>query len=454
MTDHQPEVVATADLTPESPKPIHLSSPVLIPTLQDQADILSSMEPLSFTDAVGVAPSAVDVSQPSNGAAGSVPPAAPVNGSLAAADGSDGSHDMTGHHAGHEAQTAPDATGDHADEYAKAFDSPPPADQDAFHDDESKPADTSEAYDPAKALSALDGTSTTAPELSPAHAAASAEEAATSSVPEPVAAVVTSRSDPATQPAQIPVHESTVVSAAAPSAESAKPDDGIDIQALVDKITAASETIQTSPVAPEDGPGPEAPPNPQTSLPPKPPASQQPTPADLRAEELRRFQPNVPAAPNVPNVPATMSYSYPAPAAAPDATAAPYTAPPHIHANPAGSLPVAPSYGAPQMPAADASQRYDDFLKEERKYVSEAKWDRFPEGSRLFIGESLRPSLTFVCAVYSREHHVHDHGGGCPVGIPRQVRLTAWQAIYLVRESPRRRYSTSSLVMDGWPRSP
>ena len=37
----------------------------------------------------------------------------------------------------------------------------------------------------------------------------------------------------------------------------------------------------------------------------------------------------------------------------------------------------------------------ENFLQEERKYVSEAKWDRFPEGSRLLIGRSLpEPTAT------------------------------------------------------------
>lgn len=46
-----------------------------------------------------------------------------------------------------------------------------------------------------------------------------------------------------------------------------------------------------------------------------------------------------------------------------------------------GSLPLE------QTPSTDhADQQWEIFLQEERKYVSEAKWDRFPEGSRIFIG--------------------------------------------------------------------
>lgn len=38
---------------------------------------------------------------------------------------------------------------------------------------------------------------------------------------------------------------------------------------------------------------------------------------------------------------------------------------------------------------------YDEFLADERMYVSEGLWDRFPAGSRLFIGEH-EVTLKFV----------------------------------------------------------
>ncbi len=43
MTEKSPEVLPTADLTPISPLPLHLSSPIVIPALQDQADTLCTM---------------------------------------------------------------------------------------------------------------------------------------------------------------------------------------------------------------------------------------------------------------------------------------------------------------------------------------------------------------------------------------------------------------------------
>lgn len=34
----------------------------------------------------------------------------------------------------------------------------------------------------------------------------------------------------------------------------------------------------------------------------------------------------------------------------------------------------------------DIQRKYDHFMEEERRYVNEAKWDQFPQGSRLFVG--------------------------------------------------------------------
>jgi hypothetical protein len=35
----------------------------------------------------------------------------------------------------------------------------------------------------------------------------------------------------------------------------------------------------------------------------------------------------------------------------------------------------------------DYQRKWDQFIADERQYMSEAKWDRFPEGSRIFIGK-------------------------------------------------------------------
>jgi hypothetical protein len=43
---------------------------------------------------------------------------------------------------------------------------------------------------------------------------------------------------------------------------------------------------------------------------------------------------------------------------------------------------------------ADVQRKYDFFLEEERKYVNEARWDQFPAGSRLFVGNLSSEKVT------------------------------------------------------------
>ncbi|KAK8035726.1 hypothetical protein PG991_001799 [Apiospora marii] len=188
----------------------------------------------------------------------------------------------------------------------------------------------------------------------------------------------------------------------------------IDIQALVDNITAraaASDANQaSSPPKPDDS---QTVANPQhlqaqastqaSSLPPRPPVSQQPTSASLHAEEVKRFpHANVPAAFPVPPS-AGMSYPY--------GTDVSYPPPPTMNSTTHPPMPIAQYSQAPGLPnnihvsePQPPQQTYDIFLQEERKYVSEAKWDRFPEGSRLFIGNlsSERVSKREVFDIFSR----------------------------------------------------
>ena len=48
--------------------------------------------------------------------------------------------------------------------------------------------------------------------------------------------------------------------------------------------------------------------------------------------------------------------------------------------------PVAPEINAPSPFGADRDKAYQEFLREEAVYVTEGTWDRFPQGSRLFVG--------------------------------------------------------------------
>lgn len=54
MTDEAPPILATADLSPVSPSPLHPSSPVVVPILQEQADHVDAMTPLQTVEAFPV----------------------------------------------------------------------------------------------------------------------------------------------------------------------------------------------------------------------------------------------------------------------------------------------------------------------------------------------------------------------------------------------------------------
>lgn len=37
----------------------------------------------------------------------------------------------------------------------------------------------------------------------------------------------------------------------------------------------------------------------------------------------------------------------------------------------------------------EVNKKYEDFLDQERRFVTEGQWDQFPMGSRLFIGKRM-----------------------------------------------------------------
>ncbi|KAI1870362.1 uncharacterized protein JN550_005290 [Neoarthrinium moseri] len=395
MTDHQPEITATADLTPESPKPINLSSPMAVPTLQDQADSLSTM---------GLSPT-LDRAAPAGTAnEAHVPPSVP---STAQDLSSSSTNDALTRDAVDASQSQAEYT-ENADEglglgqstqtdaeHTRNSDASNPssgnAEQDAPSSDSN--AVTSEAVD-------ANAANRDASILQPDQASTSGQDPTPSALApsHPQPAQDATESDATAMPAETSPQDQSAAATSA-SNDASSTGEGIDIQALVDKITASSAAAEptTEAINPTTPGGASA----QSSLPPKPPASQQPSAADLRAEEIRRFPSNV-AQPLQQGT--SMSYSYPAPGTVADA---PGYNPSQVYADPGASMSITPQYGVSPTSATNpqsSSQRWDDFLKEERKYVSEAKWDRFPDGSRLFIGNlsSERVSKREVFDIFSR----------------------------------------------------
>jgi hypothetical protein len=194
-------------------------------------------------------------------------------------------------------------------------------------------------------------------------------------------------------------------------------DSAVDIQKLVDDITARAAASSTSTSIPPQSGSP--PPTSQlplssslnvsqpASLPPRPTLAHQPGQPISRPEDYHPFQlqtPNAhaPPASGPPGVPTT-------PQAVPPGT---YMAagPPGTNGDAMSSLPPPPSasFNAPQsftslapgqptsppagISAADthhfqAQQTWETYQADEKRYLTEAKWERFPDGSRIFIGE-------------------------------------------------------------------
>ena len=162
----------------------------------------------------------------------------------------------------------------------------------------------------------------------------------------------------------------------------------VDLQAL---LTSLSPTVSQHP-APLQGP----------QTPPAAPTAQTP-PSQPRSASL----PQPPAAVQVAQSQAHAQPTHPLPA--PPATFAGSSNTGAVHtSHPAGypaSLPLPPNFNQHRQPAvpgsptetddneeesrpftADEEDEYERFLTDERDYVTQGQWDRFPAGSRLFIG--------------------------------------------------------------------
>lgn len=60
----------------------------------------------------------------------------------------------------------------------------------------------------------------------------------------------------------------------------------------------------------------------------------------------------------------------------------------HAHLQSAHHIPGSGDASSGNFHAPSVKQLWEQFQADEKRYTSEAKWERFPEGSRIFIGES------------------------------------------------------------------
>lgn len=226
----------------------------------------------------------------------------------------------------------------------------------------------------------------------------------------------------------------------------------IDIQQLLDNITANAEinassangtptaTTVSSPTFPSGPPGPTGPstlPS-HSSLPPRPQVLQKPAmhPAYASQDDIRKYH----AGPSFAVPPGSTAYRAPgmpmpiiaagAPGTKTDARnilppppAASFNAPPSLPAPPSSTLPPHPKQDRPQTSTeagdaedageiqwgGDVQKLYDKFLADERMYVSEGLWDRFPAGSRLFIG-MIYDYSTFIISLTTYRQFTNREG--------------------------------------------
>ncbi|PFH57519.1 hypothetical protein XA68_14905 [Ophiocordyceps unilateralis] len=327
MTEPQAEVQATASLSPVSPAPLHTAAPRVVPALQDTVDTLDAMV------------AAVDA------AAGS--------GHEVVDD--DSLDDAYTDVAASEAVPPPQL--DSSDDYAKTFDSP----VDPEEGGEQQP---------------------------PQHVSSSSKS---SHVPLPSDSMPSVAHDASAEPKQqLPPPEP----ATNPDAESRDP--SLDIQKLVADLTAqpAESGSEGEPSPPSAEPSTAALPS-SSSLPPRPPQPQTGSPSYADAAALNP----IPAASSTVAGTAPPTSEQPASGATPPASAEPASS---VLASPATGMDASPaaaflnaqlhaSHTAPTLSrdgesGADYQRQWEQFTADERQYMSDAKWDRFPDGSRIFIG--------------------------------------------------------------------
>ncbi|OAA82039.1 Nucleotide-binding, alpha-beta plait [Akanthomyces lecanii RCEF 1005] len=361
MTDQQePEIHATAaGLSPVSPCPVHTAAPLVVPALQDTVDTIEAM-----VAAVAEAPATVvdAVANPTNEAAQDD---FVDDDSFDEAYAEDSEPQLPA--------LADPGVQDPNDDYAKMFDSPVGSDQE--EEDQNASVDVSaapnSAVNQAQPMQAQNDAASSSVSASGSHNSQSTPDA------------------PASQPAAQTHagHDANVQALEATKAAEAPPADihheaqpfaqdepSSDLNSHPDNSHVTANPAATHPDSKSTTTNGDASPTTlasTSSLPPRPPILH---PAAHLYSQI------------------SVQGSLQAPQAS---SSAPGTS---IEA--AGSLPPPPQAGngnsAPSSvhtastPAAQGHDEYqhlwDQFMADERQYMSEAKWDRFPEGSRLFIG--------------------------------------------------------------------
>ncbi|POR35907.1 Putative RNA-binding protein C3H8.09c [Tolypocladium paradoxum] len=412
MTEPEAEVQATANVSPVSPSPVYTAAPLVVPALQDTVDTIDAMVAAAASVAApnGVDEPMLDPALIGDGAAGG-----DDNNDVVDDDSFNDAYGDDNEMTVEDALQAQPEPSDSNDDYAKTFDSPidpqegdgqdfqqlvsepmpPESNQVSLPSDHlstNGPSDAAVAHDPSTAFD--DAPAATA-DLSAAQSGAQ---------PDPVASSTEASQQPP-EPQQHPGLASSVAS----SEPTAKPDStnpesqdpSLDIQRLVADLTAQPAESSSDPEP--SGTAMAEPPTGSTSLipstalpsssslPPRPPL-----PHSASQSYASQHHPAGPSSnasvssggvmPPTPGQPST----YGAVGAPGTSTEAVSTLPPPPAVSalnvPPYQAQTAPGYSTEAPPDAEYQRHWAQFMADERQYMSDAKWDRFPEGSRIFIG--------------------------------------------------------------------
>ncbi|EAQ83264.1 hypothetical protein CHGG_09668 [Chaetomium globosum CBS 148.51] len=437
-----PKIVAIASPSPLSPVPVptqNAAQNTAVPRLEDHAATVSESAHSEMPLPAPPNPVTMDPAAAPSGFSDTI-----VVGGDYSGESHDESDESIDYGEGEEGQKQGGEEPDTAnDDYAKTFDSPA-AHEDQDGGEEAQPdvsmasISMNSAATPDPAAVPSDHPPTPPPALPHTNGEVQAPEtalpseqtngsdhppelppAAASTIPSSAAPAATSATEPAeTQTPATPASNGAPASAAPAAPASANEDDAsVDIQKLVDDITAraaatdspSNPPVQTSPVT-SQAPPVSLPTSHPPSLPPKPSLPNLPAGLPAIPPAHYSFQPrghNAPAAPAVPmsltnSVTSHSAYvaneglaSLPAPP--PGVFGA--TSHSHVHHMSHAGDPSSGNYHG-----SSTKQLWEQFQADEKRYTSEARWERFPEGSRIFIGNlsSERVSKREVFDVFHR----------------------------------------------------
>lgn len=461
MTDQNPQVVAAASLSPVSPRPLHTtySLPKVLPDLQQQAEN-PDVVPLEQTTyrTAEAAMAEPDTIAPTESAQVAAAPEGSVSSSDLASIADDDSFQYDGEGDGDNGQaeaqdaTEQEAQQDAGDDYAMIFDSPAEKEQQDGQDGQEENQEQQEQQqqpqevvsdapefksipdqhvhpdpvDPQASSPSENGspsdqpisTDSSSQSSENGHAAVPVQEAAMPDATADASAAEPAHTEQPAQPDVVPDTARAETIDVQPKPEDVEMTTGdtsdatpLDIQKLVDQITAKSEATEqaTNQQATQATQA--------TSLPSASTAdvdfSLPAKPALTQEQSKQTFSPATyhhASLPNAPTFAASKPTSLPAQpsqsafannsagvqgiaqslsfqAAAPNFPSFPNAYPP-------GNSQQPPTF---QGNSNGPQQSYDDFLADERKAMADAKWERFPDGSRIFIGTTALASTSECC---------------------------------------------------------